>query len=302
MTICIAVRGVNYEGSSGVDPVAHHSIVAICDRMLSYGDVITVDDALFKRFNIHPRWRAMFSGNDLGPLTPMMRFVEDHLRTKEGDMEEVADAFRNAFHNQSHLLAIDTVLGKYGHTLSTWRREGRTEFGEEEFARINRQIEQIEIGIQFLVFGFSPNGLSHVFTVQQEWTRAGQLQIRTDHHNADGFALIGSGATAALSSLVREALPVTERLNLIYRVCEAKMLAERAPGVGKGTVLSILECRAPEFHVGEKYLMLDWNTFRLVWQLEAQPPMPTKAVDILTHAYKDAVDWDQIRRRSTKHS
>ncbi len=299
MTICIAVRGVNYEGGPGVDPVTHQSIIAICDRMLSYPD-ITVDDAVFKRFKIHPRWRAMFSGNDLGPLTPMMRFVEDRLATREGDLEEVADVFRNAFHNHSHLLAVDTVLGKYGHTLSSWREEGRAEFGEEEFARINRQIEQIEIGIQFLVFGFSPVGQAHIFTVQQLWTRAGQLQIETDHHNVDGFALIGSGTTAALGSLVRTALPVTERLKLIYRICEAKMLAERAPGVGKGTVLSVLECRAPKFHVGEKYVVPDWDSFRAIWLAEAQPPTPPNAMDMLSRAYDRAVDWDEIRRRNTK--
>ncbi len=299
MTICIAMRGVNYEGSGSIDPLARESIVMICDRMLSYPDY-TVDDAAFKRFRFHSRWRAMFSGDDIGPITPMMRFVEGHMSTRDGHLEEVADAFRNAFHAHSHLLAVDSVLGRYGHTVTSWRQKGLAEFGAEEFARINRQIEQIEIGICFLVCGFSPTGQGHIFTAQQAWTRTGQLQVQVDHHDIDGFALIGSGTVAALSALLRNPLPVTEQLQLIYRACEAKMLAERAPGVGKGTVLSVLECRPPDFDVGEKYLMQNWDSFRAVWQAEAQPPIPPNAIEMLKRANELAVDWEQIRRRSPK--
>lgn len=187
----------------------------------------------------------MFAGDDIGPVTPMMRFVEERLSTREGHLEEVADPFRNAFHAHSHLLAIDSVLGKYGHTVTSWRREGLAEFGADEFARINRQIEQIEISPSFLVCGFSPRGQGHIFIVYQAWTRSGQLQVQIDHHDVDGFALIGSGTVAALSSLLRTPLPVTEPIQLLYRACEAKMLAERALGVGKGTVLSVLQCQPP---------------------------------------------------------
>ncbi len=38
MTICIAMRGINYESSSSIDPLARESIITICDRMLSYPD------------------------------------------------------------------------------------------------------------------------------------------------------------------------------------------------------------------------------------------------------------------------
>ncbi len=294
------MRGVNYESGSGsIDPLTRESIITICDRMLSYADY-TIDDAAFKRFKFHARWRSMFAGDDIGPITPMMRFVEEHLSTRDGHLEEVADAFRNAFHVLSHLLAVDSVLGKYGHTLSSWREKGLVEFGTEEFSRINRQIEQIEIGIYFLVCGFSPGGQGHIFTAHQAWTRTGQLQVQVDHHDIDGFALIGSGTVAALSSLLRTPLPVTERVKLIYRACEAKMFAERAPGVGKGTVLSVMECRPPEFHVGEKYVMPNWDSFRAIWQAEAQPPIPPSAMEMLAKAYSGAVDWEEIRRRNQK--
>ncbi|MGD0119171.1 MAG: hypothetical protein ABSD30_13970, partial [Candidatus Binatus sp.] len=143
-------------------------------------------------------------------------------------------------------------------------------------------------------------GAGHIFTAHQAWTRMGQLQVQIDHHDIDGFALIGSGTVAALSSLLRSPLPVTERLQLIYRACEAKMLAERAPGVGKGTVLSVLECNPPQFHVGEKYIMPNWDSFRAIWHAEAQPPTPPSAIEMLRQANEIAVDWEEIRRRNAK--
>lgn len=295
MTVCIAIRGVSYSGNLGVEPVPTERLVTICDRMLSYPDY-AVDDAAFKRFKIHPRWRAMFSGNDIGPVTPLARIVQEHLGNKEGHLEEVADSFRNAFHQHSHLLAVDLILAKYGHTLGSWRQKGLSEFGTEEFARINRQIEQVEVGVQFLVCGFSPQGQGHIFTIQEDWTR-GYPHVAIDHHDIDGFALIGSGTTAALSSLLRKALPTLNLSELIYRACEAKMLAEKAPGVGKGTILSVLECKPCDNYVGERYLNPDWDLFRTIWQDEAQPPIPENAMHLLKEALDKSVDWQQLANR-----
>jgi len=297
MTVCIALRGLSYEGAQSLNPKpAIERIVTICDRMLSYPDFV-VDDAAFKRFTIHPRWRAMFSGDDIGPVTPIERIVEGHLAGKEGALEEVADAFRNAFHEHSHLLAVDSILGKYGHTIGTWRRNGLEEFGPEEFARINRLIERVQIGVQFLVVGFSPEGQGHIFTVQQEWTREGYLRVSVNHHDIDGFSLIGSGTVAALSSLLRKPLQVLDIQDLIYRACEAKMLAERAPGVGRGTILSVLECRASDSYVGERYLTPDWDLFRKIWQEEGQPPVPEPAKNILAESYIRSIDWIELKTK-----
>ncbi len=187
MTVCMAIRGVSYSGATGVEPKSTERIVTICDRMLSY-PAYAVDDAAFKRFKIHPRWRAMFSGDDIGPVTPLARIVQEHLSTREGHLEEVADSFRNAFHQHSHLLAVDLILGKYGHTVSSWREKGLSEFGSEEFARINQRIEQVQVGVQFLVCGFSPEGQGHIFTVEEEWSR-GFPHVGVNHHDIDGFAM-----------------------------------------------------------------------------------------------------------------
>src|SRR6202030_3047771 len=111
--------------------------------------------------------------------------------------------------------------------IGSWRRKGREEFGEAEFARINHIVEQMEIGVEFLVCGFSPDKQAHLFTVRQEWSRSGYPHVTIDHHDIDGFSIIGIGTTAALSSLLRTALPVTDNFRLMYRACEAKLLAER---------------------------------------------------------------------------
>jgi hypothetical protein len=292
MTVCIAIRNLSYsEGTGGIDPKPVERIVTICDRMLSY-TAFTVDDAVLKRFKIHPRWRMMFSGNDISQVTPLARIVQGHLASREGHLEEVADSFRNAFHEHSHLLAVDLILGKYGHTMSSWRQKGLSEFGPEEFARINQQIEQVEVGVQFLVCGFSPEGQGHIFTVEEEWTR-GYRHVAVSHHDLDGFSLIGSGTTAALSSLLRKALPFLNLPELVYRACEAKMLAEKALGVGKGTVLSVLECNPSDRYVGERFVTPNWDTFRTIWENEGQPPIPETALKFLQQAINNSIDWQR---------
>jgi hypothetical protein len=291
---------LNYEGAQalGIKPTVE-TIVTICDRMLSYADFVA-DEIVFKRFTVHPRWRAMFSGNDIGHVTPIERIVEGHLTGKPGHLEEVADSFRNAFHEHSHLLAVDSVLGKYGHTISSWRQRGLQEFGSEEFGRINQLIERVEIPVEFLVVGFSPEGQGHIFTVGQEWAREGYLRVLVRHRDVDGFSVIGTGTIAALSSLLRKPLTVLDTQDLIYRACEAKMLAEKAPGVGRGTVLSVLECQSSDPFVGERYIMPDWDLFRKILQDEGQPPVPEAAKQLLAKAYAISVDWEALKAKRTR--
>jgi hypothetical protein len=292
MTVCIAIRGLSDSIAQDLSLGPIERIITIHDRMLSYGDD-AVDNALMKRFAIHPRWRVMFAGNDIGPVTPLARTVERHLAEKEGHLEEVTDAFRNAYHEHSHLLAVDLILGKYGHTVGSWRRKGLNEFGAEEFARINTLIEQVEIDVQFLVCGFSPDGRARMSTVQQEWIR-GRRRVSVEHNDVAGFSLIGIGTAAALSSLLRKELTLLELPALMYRACEAKMLAERVPGVGKGTVLSVLECKPPYNIVGERYLNPDWDALRAIWQNDAQRSIPDTALGMVRNAFNNSVEEPQL--------
>jgi hypothetical protein len=79
MTVCLAFRGLTFIGTPEVSH--RETIVAVFDRMVSYGDD-SVDHALYKRFRIHARWRAMFSGDDISPVTPLMRIVQGHLASR----------------------------------------------------------------------------------------------------------------------------------------------------------------------------------------------------------------------------
>jgi len=245
VTVCIALRSHGYEVTDmdKLTFVSVQRIISICDRMLTYPDY-AVDDIAFKKLQVHPRWRAMYSANDIGPVTPMARFIENYLRNKEGLYEEVTEAFRLAFHSYVQRLAVDSVLGHYNYTLDQWKRDGLNNFGQEEFARVNRLIERLYTGVQFLVYGFEPSGQGHLFTIQEDFTQ-GDVCVKIDPHDIDGFSIVGSGTIAGLGALLRKILPIDNIDMLTYRICEAKLFAEKAPGVGKGTILSILECVGP---------------------------------------------------------
>jgi hypothetical protein len=305
VTVCIALRSHAWETSDtpeetivkGQLPTAFpvQRIVAICDRMLTYPDY-TVDDIAFKKLRFHPNWRAMYSSDNIGPVTPMARFVEEYLRDKQGTYEEVTTAFRLAFHWYVQSLAVDSVLEHYNYTLAKWKEDGLKQFGEKEFARINSIIERLYAGLQFLVYGFEPSGQGHLFTIQEEFVH-GDVRLIIDPHDIDGFAIIGSGTTAGLSALVRKALPVSDIDKLIYRICEAKLFAEKAPGVGKGTILSLLECAAPTYQVREQYVNFDWDAFRAAWEKEAQPTMPSTAFTTIQVARRQAITMEKMVER-----
>ena len=98
MTVCIAMRGLTYAGSQGIDPKPKERIITICDRMLSYPDFL-VDDAAFKRVTVHPRWRAMFSGDDIGPVTPLTRIVQGTYRREKDIWKKWRTLFATHFMN-----------------------------------------------------------------------------------------------------------------------------------------------------------------------------------------------------------
>ena len=293
MTVCIAVRSVGILGPVAQDFVPSQRIISICDRMLTFPDY-AVDDIVLKKREIHPRWRAMYSCNDTAPITPMSRLIEASLKNKDGTLEEIVGAFRIAFERYVQELARNTILGKYGHNISSWKEAGLKEFGPDEFARINQLIERLYTGVDFLVYGFEPSGQPHIFRICEDFTQ-GDIRLRIEPHDDDGLAVIGSGTMAALSGLLRKPIPKDDLYQAIYRVCEAKLLAEKAPGVGKGTVLTVLEL-LPSKALNERYVIPDWEAMRTAWEDESQP-IAWNAVKLIELAFKKSTDWDTLLKR-----
>src|SRR5271163_2274874 len=133
VTICIAAKSRKDE-----------AIVAICDKMLSYDDLVpATEGAAEKAFWVHRCWYAMMA-DDPTLATPIIRRVQKHLADEPVDklrtLEEMTIAFRGAFKEQLQQEVEDRFLRVHGMDLTAFKREGLQTFGTQEFGRLNNEI------------------------------------------------------------------------------------------------------------------------------------------------------------------
>jgi hypothetical protein len=180
-------------------------------------------------------------------------------------------------------------------TLQTYLDTGLQLFGPQEFARINQILERFRVDVDFLVYGFDPGGVGHVFSVYEGST--GNAPLRIIHRAQEDYAVIGSGAVGVDFDLSRRPLKLLSESELLYRVAPAKFQAERAPGVGHGTIGLLLELGERNV-VQEKLISADWAALRRVWNTEGQPPLPEAALRLLTRGISDALSKDKWSERA----
>jgi hypothetical protein len=217
MTVCIVGRCTEKD-----------SFILAGDRLFSYGDQYSYDSISLKRIGLTPdgRWHTMFAGL-VSNVLPVIRRAR-HILNGSGkrppyDLDAVERACIQAYQEQRARLVGDTILSKYGIDLATYRRDGLN-FGEQECARINSKIEQLEVGVELIVYGYDDWNVAHLLTVEEPGASICRDQ--------DGIA-VGSGARLAHSSLLTDSLPIMSQAEMICRLCEAKFLAERDKYVGR---------------------------------------------------------------------
>ncbi|MGE3513118.1 MAG: hypothetical protein AB7N65_30015, partial [Vicinamibacterales bacterium] len=94
------------------------SIIAVSDRRLTYGDIAADVASVAKAVKIHPAWMAMYAGNDIGNVTPILdrvRLQLSDVAAKQGLVTrvDVAREFRGAFRAHHRTLIEERVLAPY---------------------------------------------------------------------------------------------------------------------------------------------------------------------------------------------
>jgi len=205
--------------------------------MLSRGDdaIPASDDVALKIMTVTNRWSALYAGSPTSAtliVEEARRLMPSASDRQPDSLERIRAVTTAAYKAVLRRQATDQFLGIYDLTLEQFRRAGRRQFGESEFAQINKQIRDYTLRTQLLVCGVDNDQWPHIFTINHPGIATLNDLI--------GHAAIGSGAQMALGSLggrILSGLPIRD---LIYRVCEAKFSAETAHGVGKSTLLTVL--------------------------------------------------------------
>jgi hypothetical protein len=251
------------------------TIITVSDRMLSTGnDIVQArDNATIKARKISDHWGVMFSGN--GEL--FHRFVElaCHELLVIGETHqliEVQNVVENIYKRLFDKRFTDIHLSKFGYkNVSEFRRRGLGEFGKDIFGEIINSINNFDLGIEFIIYGYDKQKMAHIFCLENPG-------LITNHHIAR-FAVIGSGSYMARASLHRKDL-LADINSIIYRLLEAKFSAETASGVGESTTVILL-------NEDGKNTVLPKATIRKIreiWKREITSPDPIDATTIIAES------------------
>jgi 20S proteasome alpha/beta subunit len=206
-------------------------IVVASDMMISTGNM-SADVTGIKSRAIARHWLALFAGNDISCVVPILKEVNEILRPIPDTLENVGKAFVDALQTQLRLKNENEILRPLGYTLERFQEVGLHQLGSEQFSRLLFRIESQTLDVEFLVAGFDAD-VAQIFTVRPPGTISNYTPL--------GFWAIGSGQTNALGSLFNSgAVVFADTASTMYRVCEAKFNSESAIGIGKKTVLTLL--------------------------------------------------------------
>lgn len=210
------------------------------DRLFSYGGVYLYDSISLKRLPISydRRWHCMFAG-DVARVMPLVRLVRKDLGVRRPPYryEQIERAWIRAFQDYREQLVNDRILSVYKTDLASYQQKA-LKFGPKECARINRRIERSRIGVQFIVYGYDDLNDSHLMTLCETSTQP--VVVESIDLDQEGWAVIGCGSKFARASLLSSGLlPVHSQVEMLCRVCEAKIEAEKDHQVGKDSAAGV---------------------------------------------------------------
>lgn len=248
-------------------------IVAVSDQQISYNDLFpALERGVRKIVQIAPnkKWFCAFSANDISVVPLLLATIMQDVKhiSPEGRlakpmMEAVANTYsevRNAEFARRHLRAIgyDSV--------EQFQKEGFADLGRDEHQKHMNELYRYDLGVKLLVFGHTER--SHIFTVHNPGTFT--------HWNWQGYMAVGSGSYLAMGSLRQRPLSFDIE-DVIYRLLEAKFVAEASGTVGKTTTLLTLGPGGQSWEMRESEI----DQIKEIWRLKQQEPTPDDALSVI---------------------
>ena len=264
MTVCTAALGD-----------LGKSLVLACDSMLSIPDA-SGDRVAFKLYPLTDRyqWWVMIAADDVTHIVPIIEAAVLgmlNLTDETNTRENVERIFVAAYQKIRLRYAEDLILSPLGVTFDQFIDSAEWQ------ARFTEDLLAVNLGCEFLVAGFDWNGDGYIFSVEHPGI------VR--NHNVTGYASIGVGAYSAVSMLLHHSVNYEMELaRVLYHVCEAKFMAESAPGVGKHTVVKIATStgRMDAYEASTELI----GGIRTAWEREGKPRVPSGFVEHLRNTLK----------------
>jgi len=239
------------------------TLVLATDQQVTIGDFTADLPGMIKGSFLHNTWTVLFAG-DMSYVSPLLERIADGLEQMPlPTAEQMTQVLTSAFHAERRRVIEDKVLSSYGLTIEKFLAAGVKTFGEVGFSQIQAAIEKVRLDCELLVCGFDGRKVPHILYLEDPG-------LVRDHTRV-GFWAIGSGGPAAISSLFFNKYSIgSSTIRAIYRVGEAKFMAEAALGVGENTLMAILH------DTGQRIDLFPQQTdyLRSIWEAEGRPRYP----------------------------
>lgn len=258
MTVCIAALCENRD-----------KVVLVSDTKVSFGD-FSADMAVLKMESVFHRWMTLFAGEDVDHIPFILsrtRSLLSAIRKRKGATvtpQQVASSLQRAYEERLEAQIEAKVLRRYGYTIKSFRDEGKKKRTASVYNSLCSKIASVKLSLKFLVAGFDVKNKGHIIV-------GGGEESPTDYTSL-GFWAIGSGAEAALSSLIyhRERQHIGSARSVeecSYVACASKFMSESARDVGKYTT-------AATFSMIDGFHTIMTNPIRVIWENEGAPSLP----------------------------
>jgi hypothetical protein len=269
--------------------------VTATDGQLTFAD-ITADVMIGKQVWFDD-WQCMYAGE---PANSQMIFEEMHTihKGKPLTRENIKSVMLRAYRKRMADCLSAAVLSPYDLSMSEFKKDGLGMFGEREFARLSKSLEEhaYQYQDQLLIVGWGKTIHSNMlYKIEPQ---------RDRDYKYEGVAAIGSGEGVALSAMLllgqSRQSSLTETL---YNVAAAKFSAEKSysRGVGHNTAMFVQWKRKEEDDglPGKWISDLHVGTLRALWEEHGKPKFPEIArkqiFDIIGESEIEPTVRDQIK-------
>jgi 20S proteasome alpha/beta subunit len=211
-------------------------IVGICDAMISNDD--WCGDSMAMKARPLPNDWCMMAAGDQSEATPILESVRASLlQNRDKSLLSTVTYFQQAFYELLNS-KIQHMLKPFGMNLENYHEIGPA-LGPT-FQSLLFKISTAFVDAKFLVFGYDSANNPHMFTIRDRGD--------VEYFDTPGIAAIGSGQTAALGHLFNQRHSrYRPYQRVLLNVCEAKFAAERAPGVGRTSLVVVVHPSGEHF-------------------------------------------------------
>jgi len=247
----------------------HKTIVLASDSKVSFAD-FSSDMAVLKFETLFTHWLTLFAGEDTEHIPFILERAHELLlatlkrKSASPTPTQVANALQRAYDERLDAEITAKVLRRYNFTGKSFRDEGKRKCTASVYNSICTKIALVKLSLKFLIVGFDSKKEPRIMVGGGEETPMDYTRL--------GFWAIGSGADAALSSLMyhRQRQQISTMISVeqcVYVVAASKYMAESARDVGEHTSMMTLDM-SPALNT-----IMD-NPIRKIWKEEGAPRLP----------------------------